>query len=141
MERFEPPPTGLDNSIKEELFIQINLDKYAPFFPDFPYLTGKQLSDGAEADVYEVSNIKDGKVYAAKKRFNPGTDRKLRNNKAKLLEVYNRFLAEVEAMKTSNHKNVIIFKQALRDVEGDLYIVMDFCDGGDLYQWRKINVD
>ena len=104
-------------------------------------MTGKQLSDGAEADVYEVSNIKDGKVYAAKKRFNPATDRKLRNNKAKLLDVYNRFLAEVETMKTNNHKNVIKFKKALRDAEGDLYIVMDFCDGGDLYQWRKNNVD
>ena len=31
-------------------------------------------------------------------------------------------------MSHCNHKNIVKFKQALRDKEGDLYIIMDFCE-------------
>ena len=91
------------------------------------------LSKGAEANVYKVTQIKDNKVYAAKKRFNPASDRKLSSSKEDLIFIYKRFLAEVENMKTNDHKNIIKFKQALRDSQGDLYIIMDFCEGGNLY--------
>ena len=31
-------------------------------------------------------------------------------------------------MSHCNHKNIVKFKQALRDAEGDLYIIMDHCE-------------
>ena len=31
-------------------------------------------------------------------------------------------------MSNCNHKNIVKFKQALRDAEGDLYIIMEHCD-------------
>ena len=43
-------------------------------------------------------------------------------------------------MLSNNHKNIAKFKQALRDSKGNLYIIMEFCDGGDLYQWRLDNL-
>ncbi len=48
------PSTGLDTSIEKELKIETDLDIYAPYFPDFPYLQGRLLSKGGEANVYEV---------------------------------------------------------------------------------------
>ena len=44
-------------------------------------------------------------------------------------------------MKNNNHKNIVKFKHAVRDIRGDLYIIMEFCEDGDLYQWRQKNVD
>ena len=79
-------------------------------------------------------------MYAAKKVFNPATNEKLENIREKILDVYKRFLAEADAMLSNNHKNIAKFKQALRDSKGNLYIIMEFCDGGDLYQWRLDNL-
>ena len=44
-------------------------------------------------------------------------------------------------MINNNHQNIVKFQQALRDAQGDLYIIMELCDGGDLYQWRLGNID
>ena len=55
------------------------------------------------------------------------------DDRERILDVYKRFLAEAKAMINNNQKNIVKFKQALRDSKGDLYIIMDLCDGGDLY--------
>ena len=39
MERSKPFPTGLGTSI-EDLMLERDLDKHAPYFPDFPYIVG-----------------------------------------------------------------------------------------------------
>ena len=31
-------------------------------------------------------------------------------------------------MSICNHMNIVKFKQALRDIKGDLYIIMELCD-------------
>ena len=79
-------------------------------------------------------------MYAAKKVFNPATNEKLENIREKILDVYKRFLAEADTMLNNNHKNIAKFKQALRDSKGHLYIIMEYCDGGDLYKWRLDNL-
>ena len=56
------------------------------------------------------------------------------------MRAYKSFLAEVFIMFNSKHKNIIKLEQALRDSEGDLYIIMEFCDGGDLRKWRLDSV-
>ena len=61
-------------------------------------------------------------------------------NKDKLVNVYKRFLAEVDAMIHNNHENIVKFKQALRDAEGDLYIIMDYCET-DLYHKIKKDIE
>ena len=39
------------------------------------------------------------------------------------------------------HENIVKFIQALRDKNGHLYIIMEFCDGGDLKKLRLNNID
>ena len=53
MERSKPS-TGLDITIENELKIENELDMFAPYFPEFPYSSGRLLSKGGEANVYEV---------------------------------------------------------------------------------------
>ena len=50
------------------------------------------------------------------------------NDKEKIDNAYKRFLREVEGMSQCNHRNIVKFKQALRDADGDLYIIMEHCD-------------
>ena len=50
------------------------------------------------------------------------------NHKEKIISAYKRFIREVESMSHFNHKNIVKFHQALRDAEGDLYIIMEHCD-------------
>ena len=85
-------------------------------------------AQGAEGEVRLAKNKKDGTKYAAKIRFNPGTNRRLRNNKESIINAYTRFIREVESMSHCNHKNIVKFIHALRDSEGDLYIIMEHCD-------------
>ena len=75
-----------------------------------------------------AKNQKDGKTYAAKIRFNPATEKKSRFNKEKILTAYKRFIREVIGLSICEHKNIVKFIEALRDAEGDLYIIMDTCD-------------
>ena len=91
--------------------------------------------------MYEVYNTIDKNVYAAKKVFNPATNEKLDNNREKILDAYKRFIAEAEAMLNNNHKNIAKFEQSLRDSNGNLYIIMEYCNEGDLYKWRLDNLN
>ena len=75
-----------------------------------------------------AKNKKDGKTYAAKIRFNPATERKTRNDKDLMLFAYKRFIREVVGMRKCNHENIVKFIEALRNYEGDLFIIMDQCD-------------
>ena len=75
-----------------------------------------------------AKNKEDGKTYAAKIRFNPATEKRTRNNKEKIVIAYKRFIREVIGMSMCDHKNIVKFKEALRDADGDLYIFMESCD-------------
>ena len=56
------------------------------------------------------------------------------------MRAYKSFLAEVAVMMNTDHLNIITFYKSFRDYKGDLYIIMEFCDGGDLYNWRNNNI-
>ena len=97
-----PFKTGLDMSIIEDLNLLFELEKYAKYHAQLPYEVETDSicedSEGAEGEVRLAKNIKDGQTYAAKIRFNPGTERKNRNNKELITIAYKRFLKEVVGM-------------------------------------------
>ena len=43
----------------------------APYIEDFPYEELRMINKGAEGRVFEVKRKSDGKIFAAKMRFNP----------------------------------------------------------------------
>ena len=57
----------------------------------------------------------DGKMFAAKMRFNPGRDCVEDPTHDEIVDKYKDFLAEVEMMSHSNHKNVAKMVEALRN--------------------------
>ncbi|KRX07956.1 Protein kinase-like domain [Pseudocohnilembus persalinus] len=85
----------------------------------------QRLGDGAYSSVYKVKRHDDGEVYALKKV-------KLMNLSQK--EKLNA-LNEVRILASIRHPNVIGYKEAfLDDKSNSLCIVMEYCDGGDLFQ-------
>ena len=57
--------------MKEDIAIEYQLDKMAPFVKDFPYEDEIEIKRAGEARIYKVRRITDGKTFAAKMRFNP----------------------------------------------------------------------
>ena len=57
------------------------------------------------------------------------------NYKDEIINIYMRFIREVEGIRKCNHENIVKFIRALRDVKGDLYIIMEKCD---IDLWHKI---
>ena len=100
---FELPfTTGLDRSIPDELNLLNDLDKYAKYQAQFHYEIAKEAictdAHGAEGEVRLAKNTMDGQTYAAKIRFNPGKERKNRDNKDLIVFAYKRFIREVVGM-------------------------------------------
>jgi len=90
---------------------------------DFEIL--RKVGDGAYSIVYQVRRKADGEIYALKK---------VRMNRLKPKEKKNA-LNEVRIMASIQNSNVISYKEAFFDDEkGWLCIVMEYADGGDLYQ-------
>ena len=57
------------------------------------------------------------------------------NNKKEIIDIYKRFIREVEGVSNCTHKNIVKFIRALRDYRGKLYIIMEKCD---IDLWHKI---
>ena len=90
---------------------------------DFDFL-GK-IGEGAYSVVYKVKRKSDNEIYALKK---------VSMRKLKPKEKSNA-LNEIRILASISHPNVISYKQAFFDDESDsLCIVMEYADGGDLYQ-------
>jgi NIMA (never in mitosis gene a)-related kinase len=85
----------------------------------------KKLGDGAFSSVYAVKRISDGEMYAMKKvKMGKLTNKEKENA-----------LNEVRILASIQHPNVIGYKEAFFESEsGNLCIVMELCDNGDLLQ-------
>ena len=84
-----------------------------------------KIGEGAYSQVFKVLRRSDQEVYALKKVYMTKLKPKEKNNA----------LNEIRILASVNHPNVISYKQAFFDNESEcLCIIMDFADGGDLYQ-------
>jgi NIMA (never in mitosis gene a)-related kinase len=90
---------------------------------DFEILS--EIGEGAYSKVFKVKRKSDQEIYALKKV----TLKKL-NTKEK-----NNALNEVRILASIAHPNVISYKEAFFDDNSEsLCIIMEYADGGDLYQ-------
>merc|ERR1712226_1361997 len=85
----------------------------------------KKLGEGSFSEVYNVKRKSDNTIYAMKK---------VKMGKLSAKEKENA-LNEVRILASINHPNVIGYKEAFFENEsGNLCIVMEMCDNGDLLQ-------
>lgn len=90
---------------------------------DFEIIT--QIGEGAYSRVFKVKRKSDQEIYALKKV----TMKKLKTKEK------NNALNEIRILASINHPNVISYKEAFFDDDSEsLCIVMEYADGGDLYQ-------
>ena len=130
----KPFQTGLDMSYEHDIELEKQLDEHAEFKPDHGYIYGKILGEDKTAEGIVKEAFLNGKIFAAKQRINRASERSV--NKFDLIEIYKRFLSEVKIMKACHHKNIAQIYDAYRDSYGDLFIIMDLCEGGDLNSMR-----
>ena len=83
-----------------------------------------KLGDGAYSSVYKVRRKEDNLTYALKKVPMHNLSKKEKKNA----------LNEVRILASIKHPNVISYKEAFFDDSGFLCLVMEYADGGDLYQ-------
>jgi NIMA (never in mitosis gene a)-related kinase 1/4/5 len=90
---------------------------------DFEVLS--KIGEGAYSKVYKVRRVSDNETYALKKV----TIKKLKTKEK------NNALNEVRILASITHPNVISYKDAFFDDDSEsLCIIMEYADGGDLYQ-------
>lgn len=85
----------------------------------------KKLGEGAFSTVYSVKRNSDGATYAMKKvKMGKLTEKEKQNA-----------VNEIRILASINHVNVIGYKEAFfENATGNLCIVMEIADGGDLLQ-------
>ncbi|XP_019621504.1 PREDICTED: serine/threonine-protein kinase Nek1-like isoform X1 [Branchiostoma belcheri] len=87
------------------------------------YQKVKRIGEGSFGKALLVRNKKDGKQYVIKEisitKMSPKERQEARR--------------EVTVLSKMKHTNIVSYQESFEEV-GNLYIVMDFCDGGDLYQ-------
>ena len=85
----------------------------------------KKLGDGAFSSVHQVKRTSDGSLYAMKKVKMGKLSEKEKQNAVN----------EIRILASINHPNVIAYKEAFfEESSQSLCLVMDFADGGDLYE-------
>lgn len=85
-----------------------------------------ELGWGSYGTVYKVESTKDGKIYVLKKI-------NLKHLKPKHQEAA---VKEAQILKTINHPHVIKYFTSFME-DGCLHILMEYADGGDLYELLK----
>lgn len=95
---------------------------YKMSISDFEVLS--KLGDGAYSTVYKVKRVNDGMIYALKKVKMQNLNKKEKKNA----------LNEVRILASIEHPNIISYKEAFFDESGNLCLVMEYADNGDLYQ-------
>ena len=106
---------------KKSNFIGVHtekIDKYYQFI--------KELGHGAYGHVYRVQSISTGDVYACKK-----FDKKLLKNKKRLK-------TEIDLLRATDHPNIIKLYETFED-KHHLYLIMEECNGGELFQRLAMN--
>lgn len=85
----------------------------------------EKIGDGAYSNVFRVRRLQDNKKYALKKVKLVHLSEKERENA----------INEVRILASVKHPNVIQYKEAFLDEQSQsLCIVMELCDGGDVFQ-------
>lgn len=83
------------------------------------------IGKGAYSNVYKVKRKSDDQIYALKKVLLKGLSKKEKENA----------LNEVRILASVQHPNIISYKECfLEETPAALCIIMEYCDGGDLYQ-------
>ncbi|XP_033127136.1 serine/threonine-protein kinase Nek1-like [Anneissia japonica] len=87
------------------------------------YVKKKKIGEGSFGKALLVQSKTDGKEYVIKEISISKMKRKEREESKK----------EVAVLKQMKHPNIVSYQESFEEV-GNLYIVMDYCDGGDLYK-------
>ena len=90
------------------------------------YILSEQISDGAHSQIYQGTHIPTGEKVAIKVL-----------NKSRLKSDSNMFIKakkEISIFKKMFHKNIIKLYEIMETLER-IYLVMEFCDGGDLFNY------
>ena len=90
-----------------------NIEKHYKFL--------KELGHGSYGKVFRIQNIITGDIYACKK-----LDKKLIKSKK-------RINTEIDLLRTTDHPNIIKLYEIYEDMTS-LYLVMEECNGGELFQ-------
>ena len=94
------------------------IDKYYYFI--------KEIGHGSYGHVYRCQNISTGNVYACKK-----FDKKLIKNKLRLR-------TEINLLRATDHPNIIKLYETFEDKQY-IYLIMEECSGGELFQRLALN--
>ena len=86
----------------------------------------KELGHGSYGHVYRCQNISTGDVYACKK-----FDKKLIKNKTRLK-------TEINLLRATDHPNIIKLYETFEDKQY-IYLIMEECNGGELFQRLALN--
>ncbi|KAJ8028171.1 Serine/threonine-protein kinase Nek1 [Holothuria leucospilota] len=87
------------------------------------YVKKKKIGEGSFGTALLVQSKSDGKNYVIKE-INISKMKRKEKEEAK---------KEVSVLRKMKHPNIVSYTESFEEL-GNLYIVMDFCDGGDLYQ-------
>uniref|UniRef100_A0A3P9M9G0 non-specific serine/threonine protein kinase n=1 Tax=Oryzias latipes TaxID=8090 RepID=A0A3P9M9G0_ORYLA len=90
------------------------------------YENVKQIGEGSFGKAILVNSKEDGRQYVIKEIGIAGMSTKERRESRK----------EVSVLANMSHPNIVQYKESFEE-GGCLYIVMDYCEGGDLF--KKIN--
>ena len=107
--------------IKKSNFIGVHIEKIDKY-----YRFIKELGHGSFGQVFRVQSISTGNVYACKK-FNK-----------KLLKNKKRVKTEIDLLRATDHPNIIKLYETFEDKQ-HLYLIMEECNGGELFNRLAIN--
>ena len=106
---------------KKSNFIEVHTEKIDKYFHFI-----KELGRGSFGHVYRCQKISTGEVYACKK-----FDKKLIKNKKRLK-------TEINLLRATDHPNIIKLYETFEDKK-HLYLIMEECNGGELFQRLAMN--
>ena len=106
---------------KKSNFIRVHTEKIEKY-----YRFIKEIGHGSFGHVYRCQRISTGKIYACKK-----FDKKLIKNKKRLK-------TEINLLRATDHPNIIKLYETFEDKQY-LYLIMEECSGGELFQRLAMN--
>jgi calcium-dependent protein kinase len=107
--------------LKKSNFIGVHIEKIDKY-----YRFLKELGHGSFGQVFRVQSISTGNVYACKK-----LNKKLLKNKK-------RVKTEINLLRATDHPNIIKLYETFEDKQ-HLYLIMEECNGGELFNRLAIN--
>ena len=107
--------------LKKSSLIGVHLEKIDKY-----YRFIKELGHGSFGRVYRCQKISTGDIYACKK-----FDKKLIKNKKRLK-------TEINLLRSADHPNIVKLYETFED-KHHLYLIMEECSGGELFQRLALN--